>query len=34
MFLPKIDGLAIGEALDSGFEGRIASLEIQPFLLK
>jgi len=34
MFSPKAGGLGMGETFGSGFEGRLASLEIGPFLLK
>jgi hypothetical protein len=34
MFSPKAGGLAMGETVESGFEGRISTLEIGPYLLK
>ena len=34
MFSPKAGGLGMGETLESGFEGRISTLEIRPYLMK
>ena len=34
MFSPRAGGLGMGETFDSGFEGRLALLEIGPFLLE